>query len=109
MTDPRVPYTLMVTAGSNSTAGTVIVQDTTQEDANNPTKNRLSTDIDSSQKATLSLGNMLADYSNGDTLLVKIVGIRSGRAVHTLNTSKGTGKVTLSQTGADYAGASVNL
>ena|SRR3990167_5506510 len=109
MTDPRVPYTLLIEGGSSSTAGSVIVQDITQTDTDYPDKNKLFGDIDANAKATLDMGNMTADYSNGDLLLIKVVGIRSGRLATPINTSKGTAKIKLSQTSADYAGASVSL
>ena len=109
MPDPKTPYTILVTAGSASTAGTVIIEDLTLADSSNPNANRLFESVDSSQKASADLANMTSDYSDGDSLLVKVVGIRSGRGVSTLNTTKGNSKVALSQTSADYAGASVSL
>ena len=48
-------------------------------------------------------------YDNGDKIEIRVTGIRSGNAVHTVDTSKGKGKVTLTQTTSDYAGASISL
>jgi len=110
MADPSVPYPLKITAGSNTDAGaTVMVEDMTQVDSTNPNKNRLIDDLDSNGRVDIDLVNISSGYSNGDKLRIKAVGVRVGVAYHTIDMTKGKATITLSETSADYAGASVNL
>lgn len=109
MPDPVVPYPLKITAGSNSTAGTVTIEDITKFDASNPEKNKLRVDLDSNKRADADLANLNSGYSNNDVIEVTLSGIRSGKAVHTVDTSKGKGTIVLTESVADFAGASISL
>ncbi len=110
MVDPTIPYSLEIKSGTNTDAGaTVIVENITKADSNNPNKNRLIDNLDSNNRADMNLANLESGYSNGDKLRIKVVGVRIGVAYHTVDTTKGRVKLTLSETSADYAGTSVNL
>ena len=107
---PTIPYTLQIKAGSNTDAGaTVIVEDITKIDSNDIEKNRLSDDIDSSNRSSIDIANLRSGYDNGDLLRIKAVGIRVGVAYHTVDTTKGKATINLSETSADYVGAAVSL
>jgi len=109
MPDPIIPYPLDIRGLANSTAGTVIVENLTKVDADNPNKNRESANIDSNQRANIDLANLRSGYDNGDLILIKMVGIRSGNAYHIVDTKKGRANIVLTESGADYVGASVTL
>ena len=110
MTDPTIPYSLKITSGSNTDEGaTVTVEDMTQVDANDSLKNKITTELNGSNRADADLANLRSGYSNGDKLRIKAVGVRVGVAYHTVDTTKGKGTVVLSETSADYAGAAVSL
>ena len=110
MPDPIIPYSLAITAGTNTDAGaTITVENLTKVDSNDPDKNRESVNLDSSNKADVELGNLRSGFDNGDKLRIKAVGLRIGVAYHTVDTTKGRATIRLSETSADYAGASVNL
>ena len=104
---PRIPYPLLITA--NSTRGTCIVENLTQYDGDNPANNKIIVDLDSNKKAHPDLANMKATYANNDKIAVTVTGIRSGYVLHTVNTSKGTAKIPITQTSADYTTGSVGL
>jgi hypothetical protein len=109
MANPKVSYPITITGGS-SMVGEVIVENISKDvEATNSENNKLRVDLDSNKKATVDLANLESGYNNGDTIEIRVTGIRSGNAVHTVDTSKGSAKVTLAQTTSNYSGASISL
>ena len=110
MPDPIIPYPLKITAGADTDAGaTVIIEDLTKADSNDPGKNRIIVNLDSNRRADVDIANLRSGYDNADKLRISANGVRVGVAYHTIDTTKGKATITLSQTSADYAGASINL
>ena len=108
--NPTLPYVLKVNAGSNTDAGaTTVIENVTQINSNDMQKNKEIKNLDSAKSATFDIANLRSGYSNGDSILIKVVGLRVGRAVHTVDTSKAPKAITLSETSADYAGAAISL
>ena len=108
--NPRISYVLNLSAGSNTSAATVIVENLSKTiDSNNPTNTQLVANLDSNRKSALDLANLSSGYSNGDIILCTVTGIRSGRVTHTVNTNKGGADLTFTETAADYAGASISI
>ena len=110
MPDPTIPYVLRIVAKSGTSAGaTVIVEDLTKADSNDPDKNRIIVNLDSNLKANVDIANLRSGYSNDDKLRISADGVRIGTAYHTINTSKQPTAINLSETAADYAGANATL
>ena len=110
MPDPVIPYPLKITAGADTDEGaTVIVENITKIDSNDPEKNRIIVNLDSNRRADVDIANLRSGYDNADKLRISANGVRVGVAYHTIDTTKGKGTIVLSQTSADYAGASINL
>ena len=104
---PRKPYPLIIT--TTSSRGTCIVENLTQYDSTNPGTNKIIVNLDSNKKAHVDLANMRPTYANGDIITISTTGKRSGNLVHTINTVKGTAKISITQTSADYTTGSVGL
>lgn len=108
MPNPITPYPIQIVGGANM-VGDVIIEDMTQFVQANPLNNRLTVTLDSTQKAVTDAGNFPSGFANGDLLEVRINGKRSGKATATIDTTKAGITITVVQTGADYAGASIVL
>ena len=108
MTDPILPYPISVTT-TTATGVCVLENLSVAPSLTNRANNKLRENVDSSKKIGFDLANLPLGYSNGEVIQIRINGIRSESAVHTVNTTKGSGKVTLSGTTSDYSGASITL
>ncbi len=108
MAAARVPYTLRIKGGS-SMIGEVVVENLSKSDASDPETNIIRVTLDSNQLANVNVQNMRSAVSNGDILEIRMNGVRSGNLAHTVNTKQGHARINLSQTGSDYAGASISL
>lgn len=110
MPDPIIPYPLKITSGANTDAGaTVVVENITKIDSNDPEKNRIIVNLDSNNRADVDIADLRSGYDNADKLRISATGVRVGVAYHTVDTTKGRATIVLSETSADYAGASINL
>ena len=110
MPDPTVSHALHITSGSNTDAGaTVIVENITKIDTENPDKHRQIVNLDSNNKASVDLANLKSGYDDGDSIRIKATGIRVGVKYYIVDAAKGSNRITLSETSADYAGGSINL
>lgn len=107
MVKKQIPFSVLVEG--DASRGTAIVDNLSQFDSDDPSKNRLSGDLDSDYKTGFELDNLQSDWEDGDTVRVKTVGIRSGFGSFNIDASKGVKKLRLTQTTADYAGASTSL
>src|SRR3990167_5195599 len=106
MADPTIPYPLTISA--TSAVGTVVLENTSiPPSATNRRNNKISADLDSNKNITFDLANLVSGYSNGDLIEIRVNGIRSERATHTVKTSKLNPKVTLTGTTSDYSGANI--
>lgn len=102
-----LPYSIDITG--SAARGVLIVEDLNKFDEKSPNNNKIIIDLDSNKRAIVDLANLRSGYDNGDKLEIRLVGTRTGNVVHTVDTTKGNLKTTISQSGADYAGASINL
>lgn len=110
MPDPIIPYPLKITAAADTDEGaTVIVENITKIDSNDPDKNRILVDLDSVRRADVDIANLRSGYDNADKLRISANGVRVGVAYHTVDTTKGKATIVLNQTAADYAGANATL
>lgn len=110
MPDPPISHVLTITAGSGTTQSEIIVENASKSfNESKPEYNKERKAADANRQAIIDLANLESGYSNGDTILIKAVGIRSGNAVYTVDTNLGGKSISLSQTSADYAIESLAL
>lgn len=105
MPDPRIPYTLHIKS-ANIASGQVTIENLSASDKNT---NMITADMDANGRATIELANMTNEVSNGDKIQIRASGARIGTATHTIDLTKRSATITLTESAAGYAGASINL
>lgn len=96
---PQIPYLIAVT-GSNASNWVKVTNRTTGATLVNYT--------DSSSQIVFDIANMSGEnYTNGDIIEIKEVGLVNGETTHTVDTSVGVGMVAMSSTSQSSEGFSL--
>lgn len=104
------PHVIQIVGGTSMTQGsTITVENITKINSNDPEKNKLRDELDTNKKRSVDLANMRAGYDNGDLIVIKVSGVRSATSYYTVDTTKGSKVLNMTQSAADVAFPSITL